>query len=211
LVIGMRAWNTSTAVMAQRKEPHDSLDYFPTPPWATRALCNNILPMFTNQQSATCWEPACGDGHMARPLAETFRDVYASDVHDYGFGQVHDFLMPGAPLHRPDWIVTNPPFRLAAQFIVRSLEVAVQGVAVLVRSAFLEGIERHKTLFKPHPPAMMAQFTERVPMVKGRLDKKAATATAYCWLVWRKGWSGPTEMTWISPCRKSLERPEDWA
>lgn len=30
--------NTSHAVMAQRVEAHDSLDDFPTPPWATRAL-----------------------------------------------------------------------------------------------------------------------------------------------------------------------------
>jgi len=34
--------NTSHAVMAQRVEPHDSLDFFPTPPWATRALCEWI-------------------------------------------------------------------------------------------------------------------------------------------------------------------------
>ncbi|MGH8525505.1 MAG: SAM-dependent methyltransferase, partial [Gammaproteobacteria bacterium] len=30
--------NTSHAVMAQRLEPKDSFDDFPTPPWATRAL-----------------------------------------------------------------------------------------------------------------------------------------------------------------------------
>ena len=30
--------NVSTAVMQRRIEPHDSLDFFPTPPWATRAL-----------------------------------------------------------------------------------------------------------------------------------------------------------------------------
>jgi hypothetical protein len=30
--------NTSHAVMAQRVEPAHSLDDFPTPPWATRAL-----------------------------------------------------------------------------------------------------------------------------------------------------------------------------
>ena len=34
--------NRSSAVMQQRKEPHDSLDDFPTPPWATRALCEVI-------------------------------------------------------------------------------------------------------------------------------------------------------------------------
>lgn len=31
--------NCSSAVMQQRSEPRDSLDDFPTPPWATRALC----------------------------------------------------------------------------------------------------------------------------------------------------------------------------
>ena len=31
--------NTSSSVMQQRSEPQDSLDDFPTPPWATRALC----------------------------------------------------------------------------------------------------------------------------------------------------------------------------
>ncbi len=31
--------NRSSAVMQQRSEPPDSLDDFPTPPWATRAIC----------------------------------------------------------------------------------------------------------------------------------------------------------------------------
>jgi len=31
--------NRTTAVMQRRSEPHNSLDYFPTPLWATRALC----------------------------------------------------------------------------------------------------------------------------------------------------------------------------
>ena len=34
--------NRSSAVMQQRSEPHDSLDDFPTPPWATRALCQHL-------------------------------------------------------------------------------------------------------------------------------------------------------------------------
>lgn len=31
------AQNRSSAVMQQRAEPHNSLDDFPTPPWATKA------------------------------------------------------------------------------------------------------------------------------------------------------------------------------
>ena len=33
----------STAVMARRVEAPDSLDFFPTPPWATRALVEHVL------------------------------------------------------------------------------------------------------------------------------------------------------------------------
>ena len=82
--------------------------------------------------------------------------------------------------------ITNPPFRLAEEFVLRSLQVARVGVAVLARTVFLESVGRYQNLFRDNPPTKVAQFTERVPMVKGRLDKKASTATGYSWLVWEK-------------------------
>ncbi len=39
-----------------------------------------------------------------------------------------------------DWVITNPPFRLAEDFVHRSLVVARQGVAVLVRTVFIESV-----------------------------------------------------------------------
>jgi hypothetical protein len=57
--------NTSHGVMAQRTEDKDSLDDFPTPPWATRALIEHILSEHRAVLShSTCLEPACGVGHM---------------------------------------------------------------------------------------------------------------------------------------------------
>jgi len=204
------AQNTSTAVMQRRAEPHDSLDFFPTPPWATRALCEHVLPGVWYSRQMMAWDPACGEGHMARPLAEYFAEVLASDVHPYGFGAVQDFLFPHDD-RCADWIITNPPFRLAQQFIAQGLAEARGGVAVLVRVAFLEGIERFEKLFSVRPPAVVAQFVERVPMVKGRCDRSASTATAYAWIVWRCN-SDPreTRFTWIPPCRKRLERDTDY-
>jgi hypothetical protein len=202
--------NRSHAVMSQRHEAHDSLDFFPTPPWATRALCGEVLfPHWgLNLHDLTAWEPACGMGSMASPLGEYFGSVRASDIHPYGFGEVHDFLMPYHPNPLPDWIITNPPFRLGEQFARRALHLALDGVALLVRTAFLESADRYK-LFKDDPPALVAQFSERVPMVKGRLDRQASTATSYCWIVWRKGYYD-TRMRWIRPCRKHLDRATDW-
>ena len=200
--------NTSSAVMAQRVEAHDSLDHFPTPPWATRALCewlrSNVLAL------GSVWEPACAEGHMSRALGEYFATVHSSDVHDYGFGARRDFLWPGHDEGAFDWIVTNPPFRLADQFAIKGLSIASRGVALLVRTAFLEGGERYRTLFSVQPPADILQFSERVPMFKGRLDRAGSTATAYCWLVFRKGALGATHFHWIAPCRKRLERDSDY-
>jgi hypothetical protein len=202
------AQNTSHAVMAQRSEAADSLDHFPTPPWAVRALCE-WLANYRMLRYDSAWEPACAEGYMARALAEYFGDVYSSDVHDYGFGVVSDFLWPSD--RRADWIITNPPFRLAEQFATTAIERSYRGAAMLVRTAFLEGAARHRGLFAPYPPSDVLQFVERVPMHKGRLVKNGSTATAYCWIVWRKDAPCQTHFHWLAPCRKRLERDSDYA
>jgi hypothetical protein len=201
--------NTSYAVMAQRAEGMESLDDFPTPPWATRALVEEVLGG-DKVRGLTCLEPACGRGHMAVALAEYFRFVDAKDVFDYGFGSVADFLKTRFSDGSFDWVITNPPFRLAEEFIMRAQPIARVGIAMLVRTVFIESVGRYERLFRPIPPTYVAQFTERVPMVKARLDKKASTATGYAWLVWIKNLQGKTELLWIPPARKILERDSDY-
>lgn len=202
--------NSSTAVMQRRVEAHDSLDDFPTPPWSVRAMLDKVG---VRKGVYSCWEPAANRGYLARGLRETFRSVYCSDVHDYGAGfDVHDFLQPylPQPIHSIDWIITNPPFRLASQFIDRARKIASRGVAVIVRSAFLEGGERYRELFKATPPTLILQHCERVPMVKGRYDPMASSATAYSWLIWNL--AEPTlssRFDWIPPCRRHFMREGD--
>lgn len=201
--------NRSSAVMQQRSEPHDSLDDFPTPPWSTRALCEFLIAEGYDPVNHSCREPAANRGHMVKPLAEYFETVEASDVHDYGAGYaVRDYLFPD-PLPMVDWTITNPPFRLAEQFIERAAATSGLGFAMIVRAAFLEGVGRYERLFSKNPPSFVLQFTERVVMHKGTLSEKGSTATAYAWLVWIDG-EGPTQLRWIPPCRKRLERPGDY-
>ncbi|TCM21532.1 hypothetical protein EDF56_101196 [Novosphingobium sp. PhB165] len=201
--------NTSSAVMQQRREAKDALDDFPTPPWATRALCEWIKANIREDlRYDSCREPAANRGHMVKPLSEYFATVFAADVHDYGAGfAVEDYLF--GPLPTPvDWTITNPPFRLAEQFIERALATS-DCVAVIVRAAFLEGQGRFERLFAKNPPSHVLQFTERVVMHKGRLAPEGSTATAYAWLVWADR-AADTKLRWIAPCRKRLERPEDY-
>src|SRR5208283_5279698 len=171
----------------QRSEAKDSLDDFPTPPWATRALIEHVLRSKGELKRQTCLEPACGAGHMSKVLAEFFGEVKSSDIHDYRYGEVQDFLKKPLAVNSFDWVITNPPFRSAEEFALRAIKVARRGVAILARTVFIESVGRYQRLFMEHPPALFAQFTERVPMVKGRLD-----------------------LVWIPPCRKSLERDTDY-
>ncbi|WP_226782737.1 hypothetical protein [Oceaniglobus trochenteri] len=202
--------NRSSAVMQQRREAHDSLDDFPTPPWATRALCEWLAQHGALPAHLTCREPAANRGHMVAPLKEVFASVEASDVHDYGAGfPLADYLM-GA-VGQVDWTITNPPFRLAQPFIQQALRSSRCGVAMILRTAFLEGVGRHRDLFSVTPPTDILQFSERVVMHRGRLSAKGSSATAYCWVVWRKTVvQGRTAFRWIAPCRARLERAGDY-
>lgn len=207
---------------------HLKLSYFPTPPWATRALLDHVI----QDASGVAWEPACGEGHMAKVLRERFGAVFASDVHDYGGEpgmEVGSFTGTGLDVVRTppggvDWIVTNPPFPLALEFVERALGVARAGVAVLVRTAWLEGGDRYERLFSKHPPSIVAPFVERVPMQVGSWDPDGTTMTAYAWFVWRRidcyggednryaPWDDETRMIWIPPgCRDRLTKPDDAA
>jgi hypothetical protein len=201
----------SSAVMAQRREPPDALDHFPTPPWATRALFRHVLPSLSIERIESAWEPACAEGLMAEVIAEfASGQVIASDIFDYGYGQAPVDFVNDEPLARPDWIITNPPFVAACEFTLRALDLASEGVAMLVRTQWIEGKGRYEKLFRDRPPTLYAPFVERVPMVKGRWDPDASTATSYAWFVWQRGAVGESRVFWIPPsCRAALTGPDD--
>lgn len=193
----------------------NELDDFPTPPWATRAWMEILFRLYANN-GQTVWECSSNRGYMVRPMQEFFSlgNVMASDVVPYlefPFATVHDFLnVPIIPFGRHvDWIITNPPFIRAADFIERGLLLARVGVAVLVRTSFLEGVRRYERLFRDNPPNAIWQYVERVPMVQGRYDPVASTATSYCWLLWKKSMSRREPLQWIPPSKKRLIKPQD--
>lgn len=149
------AQNRSTAVMQRRCATDDRLNYFPTPPWATRALTEWLAAETGEDLSGqSAWEPACGEGHMVRPLLEVFGAVRASDVARYGMigglgdHELVDFVgLPSACAPQCDWVITNPPFVLGEAFVAAAMRSSRKGFALLVRSAFVEGEERYRDLF----------------------------------------------------------------
>lgn len=206
--------NGARSVMASRIEPPDSLEFFPTPPWATRALTRHCsVRVFMEFSGQVVLEPAAGEGHMAETLREAFGTVLASDIHDYGVGYaVADFLDPSYAIPKVDWVITNPPFSTATAFVRKALDTANvrRGVAVFQRLNWIEGQTRYRDLFKSRPPHFICPFVERVPLAKGRWDPDGDTATAYAWFIWLRGLAyGQSRTVLIPPCRQELHRAAD--
>jgi hypothetical protein len=214
------------AVASQRLSPIDSLDDFPTPPWATRALFVHVLqpllgmtPYELNAENWSVWEPAANRRIMADVIAERTSRVWTSDVHDYGYPLDEVGSFPGAggldldlargPVSRPDWVISNPPFTLGTEFVERALGEAASGVAMLLRTNWIESEERFD-LFARHQPAVLAPFACRVPMIEHRWDPDASSMTSYSWFVWLKPPVPRWEVMMIPyHVRTSLTRPDD--
>lgn len=79
--------------------------------------------------------------------------------------------------HTPDIIITNPPFKLALEFLEKSLAEADVCI-YLLRLGFLESKKRRE-FHKRNPPNHLIVLSERPSFVAGGTDK-----TAYAWYVY---------------------------
>lgn len=142
---------------------------YETPACATKALLR-VEPL-----PYRIWEPCAGRGAIARILRDRGHDVIASDImayegRDRQIAAPFDFLEARrAPFGR-EAIVTNPPFKLANEFIRHGLTL-VPKVVVLLRLAALEGAGRSDII--DHHLARLWVGIERLPMMH------------------REGWAGP--------------------
>lgn len=179
-------------------------DYFPTPSWATRALVDN--EPFTGE----IWEPACGDGAMARVLSETGCAIEASDLYDRGYGESGvDFPRQS---RRVANIVTNPPYNSAEEFVHSGLAQCTHKLALLLRLAFLEGINRRRTIFAIRPPSRVWVFSERITFYPAGMARGGSGTTAYAWFVWDKqAEPGRSELRWLPTGYRSRDHAADSA
>jgi hypothetical protein len=187
----------------EKAEQDKSAQFYPTSPWITEALlAREKLP-------GPVWEPACGEGTMARVLESHGYVVAGTDLNDYGYGEPRlDFTLaytvPSVDGVVCRTIMTNPPFGIATLFVRHALALpGIEAVAMLVKLSFLAGLERRRTIYKEHPPHRAWVFSARPAFMMGTTNTKGISGVfEYCWLVWRRGPGEPwpaqeTRLGWI--------------
>ena len=160
---------TGGATAAKRRDD----DFYPTPPDCTLALLraeDRFMPRHV-------WEPACGDGAMARLIGGSGRKVEATDLVARGYGQGKRNFLYEFGLLAPA-IVTNPPFAVAAPFIEKAHALGAGYVGILLKSTFWHAASR-SGLFARHTPARIYAMTWRPDFLGGQAPTMEAI-----WCVW---------------------------
>ena len=94
-------------------------------------------------------------------------------------------------------ILTNPPYKLAAQFAEHALSL-VPDVYLLLRLAFLESVGRTELLEHSGLRRVLV-FRKRLPRMHraGYDGPKSPSSMAFAWMCWRHNFAGPTTLARI--------------
>jgi hypothetical protein len=179
-------------------------DFYETPYSMTHQLLDE--GDFYPKQSIL--EPACGEGAIVKVLkARGFTDVTAQDLTT---GQ--DFTNPPVDQKMYDYIITNPPFSLALEFILMCKRCVRHKFALLLPLNYLHGQERYNSIWKDtaYPLEKVYVFT-RYPMLGDPLREDGKYRTGmqvYAWYIWSKSGYERNRLHWIDNNQYVLKKGE---
>lgn len=166
---------------------NDGIDYYPTPP----SIIRQLLEVETFEGHIL--EPACGDGHMVNVLLEN-HICYASDKFQYENNQhVLDFLKCENFWLRIDNIITNPPFSIKDEFLLKAKTIATKKIAFLLPLDFYHGKSRYDNIWndREFPLKKIWVFVRR-PFFQKEIAEDTYTtgAVTMAWFIWDKKHKG---------------------
>lgn len=222
----------SLRIVGGGKSMRQEDDFYATDPKAIEALFNapcyshtqvtELLKMVKNDKWCCIWECAAGNGNLSNWLRENGYYVYATDIKDRGGNNVIpyvDFLktkrlpiVTTGVLNsadgqfdlriKPFFILTNPPYSLATEFIEHALEILPEGglYIALMNITYLAGQKRYQRIYSKGSLREIYVFSKRIECWKnGEQPKdKCGSIANYAWYVFQKGCiTGETRLYWI--------------
>ena len=177
-------------------------DFYRTPAWVVRALLES------EPLHGPTLEPACGDGAILRELVERHYEPLIGveldpdrcraaqaqeDAARAGRVFCGDYLQPDRQLQQTlgAWrfatVVSNPPYRQAAEFIRASLKRVQPGgrVCMLLRLNFLGSSRKRLGVVGPGSGLARVIVLARRPSFTGG----GTDACEYAWMIWIRGYT----------------------
>lgn len=105
-------------------------DFYATEPKAAELLLD-VVPELNN-----IWECACGQGHLAKVFDSVGKLYKATDLIDRGYGATENFLLSTESYQNGD-IVTNPPYKVAQQFVEHAIALVDVGIGRVMHNHFI--------------------------------------------------------------------------
>jgi len=161
-----------------------------------------VKEKFDYSLTSSCLEPACGEGAMVHVLEDYFSKnltYYDKDV---------DFLKEERKF---DYIITNPPFSLASDFILKAKNVANKKFCMLLPLSYLHGKGRFDSIYSDREffPLKKIHVFTRYPMLGDPLREDGKYRTGmmvYAWFVWEKDYRGEPSIGWIDNHKDVLKK-----
>lgn len=164
-------------------------DFYKSPSHIIDDLLNKI------EIKGSVWENACGDGVLSKRLKELNYEVYSSDLINRGYGEINNFLLNNK-LYKVDNIITNPPYKYAKEFILKSLEVVNGKVCMLLKIQFLETKNRYDDLFILNKLEKVLVYSKRLSIGKGGNEYKSGMMT-FAWFIFDNNNNNKPIIDWI--------------
>ena len=186
------------------REKHD---FYPTPPEPTRALLRAEADRL--RDFPVIWEPACGDGAMAREIRAAGHKCVGTDLvprwkgeGDFRIANFMAVTKPEAPA-----IVTNPPYYLVnwrdgkGGWITHALDVLGVEYMALLLSWSWPGAGGLGGIWTKSPPA-------RVYLMRWKIDFTGAGAPPMLngWFVWDRRHIGETVLRMLDRANDHRQR-----
>lgn len=183
-------------------------DFFPT----YHALTRLLLEKIKFREDTKFMEPCAGAGDIVKVLNE----FGYSDIRQFDIKPRHsdilklDFINDRDDVYDklrilgwPDVTITNPPFKLALEFLLQCFELTRMSVFFILPLDYLHGSERYDVLYKNGYKQWRLKTVyafERRPLFGAQYNpahKIPTGATSFAWFEFENGHKGSPWIEWI--------------
>lgn len=185
----------------------DGIDFYPTPPGATKAL------LHAETFPGRIFEPACGDGTLGSILEREGYHVHASDLYDYGYGHTGiDFFSINKMPARCKSIIANPPGKAYSPTLNKKVPVEAwiehawnlgpTKMAMFMKFPAIAG-QRRVPVLRVCNLKWVLPFIERVSCFKNGIppapgEKNNNNQVNWAWFIFERGYTGYPMIRWLT-------------